>query len=156
MPTYMTPSKSKNVRRLWLLAYVGIACALLSVVFVFASQWLGNDYLIPTARLKIREIAQACNQYQLDHDGQVPKTLDLLLNQDDQGKGPYLRKENTFDPWGNTFFYDPTGNVAKRKAVVVAIPDIYCRTPDGRTIGNWKEGGPSASAPSVNGKGGRG
>jgi general secretion pathway protein G len=99
-----------------------------------------NESKVSTAKIKARNVSQACEMYLVDHS-QYPGSLELLLQKDQDGKGPYLKGvDDLKDPWGNPFQYDQSGtrNAAQGAAVGVVIPDIFCTTPDGRTVGNFK------------------
>ncbi len=99
-----------------------------------------NESKVSTAQIKAREVGHAVEMYSIDHDGQYPPSLDLLLQKDANGKGPYLKTVDALkDPWDRPFQYDPSGQNNSRVGAVVPIPDVYCVTPDGRTVGNWKE-----------------
>lgn len=48
-------------------------------------------------------ISSALDLYEIDH-GSYPENLDVLMQRDAGGKGPYLKKK-AIDPWGNTYKY---------------------------------------------------
>src|SRR5437016_4955813 len=82
------PAADKLVRRLRSVAFAAAGCALVSVLIVFAWRLWDHDFKVSTAKMKAREIAKACDQYFVDH-GKYPDSLDDLLVQDPDGKGPY-------------------------------------------------------------------
>jgi general secretion pathway protein G len=99
-----------------------------------------NESKVSTAKIKARNVSQACEMYFVDHS-QYPATLDLLIQKDQDGKGPYLKGiDELRDPWGQPFQYDPSGqrNQAQGSAQGIIIPDVFCQTPDGRVVGNFK------------------
>jgi general secretion pathway protein G len=98
-----------------------------------------NESKVSTAQVKAREVSNAIDMYFVDHS-QYPPSLEALLQKDADGKGPYLKNTDALkDPWDRVFQYDPNGANNQRVGAVVVIPDVFCVTPDGRTVGNWKE-----------------
>ncbi|HEY1859449.1 MAG TPA: type II secretion system protein GspG [Gemmataceae bacterium] len=85
------------------------------------------------ARVNVKTIlTQACKTYWLDHGGQWPPNLQVLVIGDENGK-TYLEDVGALkDPWGNLYQYDPSGpRNSGRK------PDIWTSSPKGDVIGNW-------------------
>jgi general secretion pathway protein G len=82
------------------------------------------------AKVQIKTLKQAAENYALDHGGYFPDTLDALLTKDANGKGPYLKSQDAItDPWGNKYQYAKPGTNELE-------PHVYCQAPDGATIGN--------------------
>ncbi len=89
--------------------------------------------------MKARSIGKAIDTYYVDH-GRYPESLDALLQKSELGKGPYLTNRNeVFDPWGQLYTYDQSGRINSEAGSTVTIPDVYTKTPDGRTIGNFSD-----------------
>lgn len=98
-----------------------------------------NESKVSAAQIKAREISQAIEIYYVDHSA-YPPSLEVLLQKDADGKGPYLKTVDALkDPWDREYQYDPNGQNNARVGATVPIPDVFCVTPDGRTVGNWKE-----------------
>ncbi len=90
-----------------------------------------------TAQAKV--IGGMIKQYQVEHNGVFPQTLNDLTVKDAEGKGPYAETLDALkDPWGNVYQYDPSGGINTKMGALVTIPDVYTRAPDGRTVGNFK------------------
>jgi general secretion pathway protein G len=128
---------NRLVRRLRTLAIGAVVCAFVSVLIVFAWRLWDSDLKLSTAKMKAREIAKACDEYCVDH-GKYPDSLESLLIQDSDGKGPYLKSDTLRDPWGHAFQYDASGEHQAAAGVESNMPDIYFVAPDGRTFGNWQ------------------
>jgi general secretion pathway protein G len=98
-----------------------------------------NESKVSTAKIKAKTVGQALEMYNVDHSA-YPQSLDVLLTKDQDGKGPYLKTiDDIRDPWGNQFMYDPSGQKNSQSAAQgIIIPDVYCQTPDGRIVGNFK------------------
>lgn len=100
-----------------------------------------NEAKVDTARIKAKTISDAIEQYQAV-TGTPPGSLEVLLQKDAEGRGPWLKNIDALkDPWDHVFQYDPTGqeNARTGTAQGITIADVYCVTPDGRKVGNWKE-----------------
>ena len=122
-------------RRPWVIGFGVLACPFLAFLSVFIYKSYENDLKIHTAKTKALDIAKACEHYNLDHS-EYPDSLDDLIIQNENGKGPYLKSEALMDPWGKRFNYDKSGQMGNGNAVLV--PDIFCQAPDGRIYGNFK------------------
>jgi prepilin-type N-terminal cleavage/methylation domain-containing protein len=98
-----------------------------------------NEAKVDAARIKAREISQAVDQYYVDHS-QYPPSLDVLLQRDQDGKGPYLKNVDAIlNPVNNLpYSYDPSGQIGMSKGNTAPTPDVYITLPDGRVIGNFK------------------
>jgi general secretion pathway protein G len=86
-----------------------------------------------TAKSQVKTtLTSAVETYYIDHNSSYPPSLDMLLNADEQGMGPYLKtRDALIDPWGHPYSYDPNGpNNGGRQ------PDIWSNSPVG-PIGNW-------------------
>jgi general secretion pathway protein G len=88
-----------------------------------------NEARKSAAKIQIKTLTQAAENYALDHQGQWPQNLSVLLQRDQSGKGPYLKSQDAIiDPWGNQYQYTQPGSDAIQ-------PSIWCEGPQGR-IGN--------------------
>jgi prepilin-type N-terminal cleavage/methylation domain-containing protein len=100
-----------------------------------------NESKISAAKAQARVISQQIEVYTVDHNGNLPPSLDVLLQRDQDGKGPYLKTPEALkDPYGNPYQYDPSGSRNAARGAVVVIPDVFCLIPDGsgREVGNFK------------------
>jgi hypothetical protein len=81
---------------------------------------------IDAAQAQMKVIANACDEYRLNHT-EPPKDLKVLLQPDPaQGGAPYLRKESDIiDPWGHPYGYEYKDAEG---------PIIRCKTADGKVI----------------------
>jgi general secretion pathway protein G len=99
------------------------------------------DAKVSAAKAQARVIAQQIEVYAVDHNGNAPPNLDVLLQKDQNGKGPYLKTVDALkDPYGNSYQYDPSGTRhARISAPGIVIPDVFCIIPDGsgREVGNF-------------------
>jgi len=68
-------------------------------------EYLGNDFKVTTAQMKIREIAQACQHYYMEHNGQYPANLEELVNKDEAARG-VLNSRPSWTPGGQPYHYD--------------------------------------------------
>jgi general secretion pathway protein G len=86
------------------------------------------------AILGAKEIAKAVNVYYTEHQGQWPPNLQVLIQRDGSGKGPYLKgADYLMDPWGNPYLYDLNGPMNN-----TLEPDVWCQDPKtGQKFGNW-------------------
>lgn len=124
---------------LLVLAILGVIIALVAPNLI-GQQKQAN---IRATRVQIDGIESACKIYAVDHSGEYPSTLDLLLTNpgsDQNWKGPYLEKANTTpsDPWGNPIQYAYPG----QNQGGTDKPDIWSMGPDKQTntpddITNW-------------------
>ncbi|MCI0680651.1 MAG: type II secretion system protein GspG [Gemmataceae bacterium] len=98
-----------------------------------------NEAKVSEAKVKARTISKAVDTYYIDH-GEWPTDLTLLLQKSELGKGPYLTNQNEIiDPWGKQYQYDQNGQKNIEYGSVIAIPDVFTTTPDGRMVGNWSD-----------------
>jgi len=84
-----------------------------------------------TAKAQTKVLTQACEAYRISH-GFYPQSLQILLQQDEEG-GPYLKTMDALiDPWKQNYQYNQAGpNNGGRQ------PDIWAQSPQGQQIGNW-------------------
>jgi prepilin-type N-terminal cleavage/methylation domain-containing protein len=106
---------------------VAIIVALAGIgIFYFAGQADEGD---------IKGLTQAVTAYKIQHGGQWPENLEVLLRKDEYG-GPYIQNaESLHDPFpGNRAYnYDPSGS--KNNGTQ---PDIWCDMPSPLgTASNW-------------------
>src|SRR5437879_7398526 len=81
-----------------------------------------NESKVSSAMMQAEVLGKAARIYQTDHSV-LPASLDVLLQKDADGKGPYLeRADALLDPWGRPFQYDPSGTNNTRVGAVVPIP----------------------------------
>jgi len=114
---------------------------LVVVAIIVALAGLGGYYVMgqlassqkKTAKLKAIELNKAVETYMLDHNQNLPGSLEMLLGQDDHG-GPYLKsKDSLVDPWGAPYRYDPSGPRHQGRE-----PDIWSVGPKGNEeLGNF-------------------
>lgn len=124
----------RAARRGFTLMEVILVLAILGVIAAMVvPQLLGRqrDANINATKQSIHGIEQAAELYALDHDGNFPTTIDMLLQNSANSakwKGPYLKNSTQApaDAWGNFILYEypgpnhPTGEQA----------DIYSIGPD--------------------------
>ena len=68
---------------------------------------------VKTAQTQIQMLGTALDAHRLD-TGRYPSSLQQLRASDDTGwDGPYLPKEIPFDPWGNQYHYELSGENAR-------------------------------------------
>jgi hypothetical protein len=87
---------------------------------------------IKAARRTIQSLQTACGTFELNND-RKPNTLKELTTTQPNGDRPLVPPEALKDPWGNPYQYDQSG--PKHNGAEV---DIWTKTPDGKTIGNWE------------------
>jgi hypothetical protein len=84
------------------------------------------------ARTQIAVLMTAVQAYKLKN-GEFPTSLDVLLEKDDKGAGPYLQNRDALtDPWKKRYQYDPSGPLSGGKQ-----PDIWTVSPFSERIGSW-------------------
>lgn len=114
---------------------------LVVVAIIVILAGLGGYYILgaadssrkSAAKLKAQEIGKAVQSYMLDHTGNPPPSLDILVQRLPNGKGPYLKNiDALMDPWGNKYQYNPQGPQNNGLE-----PDVWCTSPQGQTYGNW-------------------
>jgi len=87
------------------------------------------------AKTDVKAWSTAATAYKMQHpEIGWPQTLEILLQKDEQGYGPYItNQESLIDPWNNRYQYDPSGS--RQNGLQ---PDIYTTIPNnGGIIGNW-------------------
>lgn len=55
----------------------------------------------------ITTLTQAINEYAVRNNGRYPESLDVLIQEDDQGYKIINRDSLPKDPWGLEYFYEP-------------------------------------------------
>jgi general secretion pathway protein G len=99
-----------------------------------------NESKVNTAKIKAQNISNAIDQFYIDN-GQYPTQLtDLLVQNPETKKGPYLKnQDDILSPInGQMYTYDPSGSIGLQRGRVVPSPDVYVTLGDGRVIGNFK------------------
>jgi len=94
----------------------------------------GEDAKKSTAQAQARgALTSAVQTYKLKNNT-WPQSLDVLLNKDPKGYGPYLEsKDALIDPWGNPYHYNAAGTHNNGLK-----PDIYAVHPETQEeFGNW-------------------
>ena len=90
------------MRKRWIaLLFVCLAVTALLLVRVLRSS---PDDRWSLARFQLEHIASSVELYRAD-TGQWPASLDALTRFDGPGLGPYLSRNQWFDPWGHPIFY---------------------------------------------------
>jgi general secretion pathway protein G len=109
-----------------------------SIILILAG--VGGYYLMgqvsesrkSRAKMDVRTLTTACEMYAKDHFETFPPSLDALCQKDANGKGPYLKsQESLYDPWGNRYQYNQQGSLNGGTQ-----PDIWSESQYGK-IGNW-------------------
>src|ERR1700704_6258140 len=104
-------SRTESLNRLSRRAAFTLMEMLVVVAIIVVLAGVGGTYLIgqlneskvSTAKIKARNVSQACEMYLVDHSS-YPQSLDVLIVKDQDGKGPYLKGvDDLKDPWGNPF-----------------------------------------------------
>lgn len=115
---------------------------LVVVTIILILAGLGGYYLIgqanearkSAAKIQVKTLTQAAETYNLDHLGNYPPNLQILLTRDGAGKGPYLKNQDALiDPWGNPYQYNAAGPMNNGTQ-----PDIWSESQYGK-IGNWSQ-----------------
>lgn len=136
----------RAVRRGFTLMEVILVLAILGVIAAMVvPQLIGRqrDANIKATRASIHGIEQAAELFAVDHDGNFPTTIDMLLvntANNAKWKGPYLKGSSQLpaDAWGNPLQYEypganhPNGDMAD---IYSFGPDMTAGTDD--DINNW-------------------
>lgn len=86
------------------------------------------------ARVQVRTLTMAVDTYSLQHKGELPDNLAVLLRAEGKGIGPYLKDDRSLvDPWNQPYQFDRNGTRNGGQQ-----PDIWTTAPDGTEIGNWR------------------
>ncbi len=117
-----------------MLVVVAIIVALAGIGGYFLIGQLGQSQK-DVARAQVKgALTDACKGYFINNNT-WPDSLQMLLQQDARGKGPYLEDPDVLrDPWGNPYQYDRNGSRNNGRR-----PDIWAVAPDGTQIGNWPQ-----------------
>ena len=67
---------------------------------------LGKAYET-TAKVNIKSLDQAVQEYAMDHGGNFPDSLEELIEKDENGRAYLKLEELPKDPWGLEYLYDP-------------------------------------------------
>ena len=81
------------------------------------------------AKIQIKRIDKALQMYKLKNR-EFPEFLERLI----EGKNPFLKMKDLYDPWEQHYQYDPSGQRNRGK-----MPDVWTRYPERENIGNWPE-----------------
>jgi general secretion pathway protein G len=118
---------------------------LVVVAIILVLAGLGGYYFLgqakeaqrSAAKIQVKTLTQATENYALDHNGNFPNSLADLLKRDQNGKGPYLKTQDALiDPWGNPYQYNAQG--ANNGGMQ---PDIWAESAQFGKIGNWSQSG---------------
>ena len=115
---------------------------LIVVAIIVALAGIGGFYLFAalegaqesTALTQVKgPLTQAVQSYYLNNN-HWPQSLDVLLQRDENGKGPYIDNPDALsDPWKQRYQYDPNG--AMNQGMKPDIWTVVQKT--GHKIGNW-------------------
>jgi len=67
---------------------------------------LGKAYLTK-AKVDIKAIDQAIEEYAMEHAGIYPDSLEVLIEKDENGQAYLKREELPRDPWNLEYLFDP-------------------------------------------------
>jgi general secretion pathway protein G len=116
-----------------MLIVVAIIVALAGVSGYYLFGALG-DAQAGTAQSQVKgPLTQAVQSYYLNNQ-HWPQSLEILLQKDEGGKGPYLTSMDALiDPWRQRYQYDPNGTMNNNMQ-----PDIWTvNQANQKKIGNW-------------------
>jgi len=114
---------------------------LIVVAIIVILAGVGVVYLMPQltkseeklAKTKAEALSQAVEAYKVDN-GQYPPDIVTLTQPADALNGkPYISEDGAHDPWGQVYQLDASGQHNKG-----AKADVFTQSPDGKTIGNWR------------------
>jgi type II secretion system protein G len=99
-----------------------------------------NESKVNTAKIKAQNISNAIDQYYIDNSQYPTQLTDLLVQNPETKKGPYLKnQDDILSPINNQMYtYDPSGSIGLQRGRTVPSPDVYVTLSDGRIIGNFK------------------
>jgi general secretion pathway protein G len=134
-----TPPKQRRQRR----AAFTLMEMLVVVAIIVILAGLGGYYFLgqaeesrkSAAKVQVRTLTQAVETYNVQHQGVFPDSLEMLLQRDAEGMGPYLKSQEVLiDPWGRPYQYDVAGT--RNNGLT---PDIWSTGPPNNPIeiGNW-------------------
>lgn len=141
--------RSRQVRRqprgftlmevLLVLAILGVIIGLVLPNFINTQR----DAMKKAAKVQIQGIESACDIYAVDHGGQYPTSIEVLVTNpggDENWKGPYFKNATGIpaDPWGQQVQYVYPGQQhggADRPDISSSGPDKQHNTQD--DITNW-------------------
>ncbi len=136
--THVIQNLSRRVRQRdagMTLLEVLIVLALISLIAGTVGVAVFNNFKkgqIKAARLNVKEVAGAVQQFMIDNSQECPATLDELVTQ------KYMKKNNLKDPWGKTFLMKCPGEQDSDGVdVSSAGPDKQEGTDD--DINSWKD-----------------
>jgi hypothetical protein len=90
-----------------------------------------EDAKVRLAEARIKSLTVAAVVFQLNND-RWPQSLQELASPQPGGGKALIDQESLLDPWGKPYRYDASGPQNKGEK-----PDIWCVTPERKTIGNW-------------------
>jgi len=59
------------------------------------------------AKVDITQIAEAVNVYQINNAGRLPDSLEMLIQEDENGQRYLDADDVPLDPWGNEYVFEP-------------------------------------------------
>ena len=106
--------------------------ALLAMLLILIGCRPAGTSKIDDARFKITILTQICQEYR-SQNGDWPQSLNVLTSPPPKGGQPFVSASDLTDEWGHPYQYDSAGprNGGTK-------PDIWCKTPQGKVLGNWR------------------
>jgi general secretion pathway protein G len=138
--------QSVRRRRGFTLTEVLLVLAILGVIAAMVIPNLigrQRDAYIRNTRVSIAALESNAKQYAFDHDGEMPTSINALLNpgQDSSGRAiaPYVEKIPK-DAWNSPLNYEyPSGKTQDKPAIWSSGPDKANNEGSGDDINNWSQ-----------------
>ena len=70
------------------------------------------------AKADIVQIAKAVEDYVIDNNGRYPDSIEILVQENDQGESYLQQTTVPKDPWGNPYMYEPPPTGSRKFRVV--------------------------------------
>lgn len=110
MQTLTYFNRSTRSRRGFSLAELMVVIVILgllaTLVVTNAGKFLGSGQKA-TIKANITTIEGALDSYMIEHGGQWPDTLEVLIQKDDSGNSYIKGSRVPVDPWKNEYLYEP-------------------------------------------------
>lgn len=99
---------ARRWRRSVLITVLLLACA---PMILFMLHGESRCRSVPITKMQVERVAFAVDQYRSDV-GRLPASLQVLLDDDPPGLGPYVRAGALRDPWNRNLYFgrDPDGD----------------------------------------------